>query len=73
VLVLRSHYAGSVCGRSLSGDPLSSIGFERGHNGALVRRDEYAFAAGLVADAPPPAHHAAIVDANRKGRSPAPA
>jgi hydroxyacylglutathione hydrolase len=74
VLVLPSHYAGSVCGRSLSGNPFSSIGFERGHNGALVHRDEDAFAAALLVDLPPPpADQAAIVAANRRGRSPAPA
>jgi hydroxyacylglutathione hydrolase len=32
VVLHRSHYGGSVCGRSLSGTPVSSIGFERGHN-----------------------------------------
>jgi glyoxylase-like metal-dependent hydrolase (beta-lactamase superfamily II) len=32
VLVLPSHYAGSVCGRGLSGNPFSTIGFERRHN-----------------------------------------
>ena len=42
VLVYPSHYGGSVCGRGLSGNPFSSIGFERRHNSALAypRRGE---------------------------------
>ena len=32
VVVYPSHYGGSVCGRGLSGNPVSSIGFERAHN-----------------------------------------
>jgi hydroxyacylglutathione hydrolase len=67
VLILPSHYAGSVCGRSLSGNPFSTIGFERLHNAALAE-DREAFAAGLLADLPPPpADQAAIVAANRRG------
>jgi len=67
VLVLPSHYAGSVCGRSLSGNPFSTIGFERLHNAALTE-DREAFAAGMLADLPPPpADQAAIVAANRRG------
>ncbi len=65
VLVLPSHYAGSVCGRSLSGNPFSTIGFERLHNQALHADD---FVERLVADVPPPpAHQAQIVAANRSG------
>jgi hydroxyacylglutathione hydrolase len=33
VIVYPSHYGGSVCGRGLSGNPISSIGFERAHTG----------------------------------------
>jgi hydroxyacylglutathione hydrolase len=68
VLVLPSHYAGSVCGRSLSGNPFSTIGFERSHNRALVAPDVEAFVQELLVDVPPPpADHAAIVRANRVG------
>jgi hydroxyacylglutathione hydrolase len=68
VLVLPSHYGGSVCGRGLSGNPFSSIGFERTHNAMLQYRDPDAFAEALVSDAPPPpAHQAAIVAANKLG------
>jgi glyoxylase-like metal-dependent hydrolase (beta-lactamase superfamily II) len=70
VLVLPSHYAGSVCGRSLSGNPFSTIGFERGHNRALVETDVDAFVRALLVDVPPPpADQAAIVRTNRAGTS----
>jgi hydroxyacylglutathione hydrolase len=66
VLVLPSHYAGSVCGRTLSGNPFSTIGFERRHNAALA--DGETFAQRLLVDLPPPpADQAAIVEANRRG------
>jgi hydroxyacylglutathione hydrolase len=69
VLVLPSHYAGSVCGRSLSGNPFSTIGFERRHNAALATSDREAFITGLLTELPPlPADQAAIVAANRSGR-----
>ena len=70
VIVLPSHYAGSVCGRGLSGNPVSSIGFERGHNEMLGYDDPDAFAAALIADTPPrPAEQARIVLANRHGEA----
>lgn len=69
VIVYPSHYGGSVCGRGLSGNPISSIGFERAHNPALASRDADGFAAALLADAPPPpADQEEIVAANRSGR-----
>src|SRR5215211_1127272 len=42
VLVYPSHYAGSVCGRSLSANPFSTIGFERRRNAALEHGDREA-------------------------------
>jgi glyoxylase-like metal-dependent hydrolase (beta-lactamase superfamily II) len=70
VVVLPSHYGGSVCGRGLSGNPFSSIGFERTHNAMLQYADPETFAGALVADAPPPpADQAAIVAANRRGEA----
>jgi hydroxyacylglutathione hydrolase len=70
VLVFPSHYGGSVCGRGLSGNPFSSIGFERTHNAMLQYRDPEAFAEALVSDAPPPpAHQAEILAANRRGEA----
>jgi hydroxyacylglutathione hydrolase len=70
VVVYPSHYGGSVCGRGLSGNPISSIGFERAHNPMLALGDPEAFAAALLADAPPPpAGQREIVAANRSGRT----
>jgi len=68
VVLLPSHYGGSVCGRGLSGNPFSSIGFERGHNPLLALTDPDAFAGALVTDMPPrPAEQERIVAANRAG------
>jgi hydroxyacylglutathione hydrolase len=72
VVLYPSHYAGSVCGRGLSGNPVSSIGFERAHNPMLAISEADAFAAALLAEAPPPpADQESIVAANRSGRIPA--
>ncbi len=74
VAVYPSHYGGSVCGRSLSANPFSTIGFERRHNDALQHGDAVAFAEALLVDLPPaPAGQAEIVAANRAGVVPAPA
>jgi len=70
VLVYPSHFGGSVCGRALSGNPFSTIGFERTHNAALAHADAGSFAQALLLDVPPvPGDHAAIVAANRAGRT----
>ncbi|MQA75893.1 MAG: MBL fold metallo-hydrolase [Solirubrobacterales bacterium] len=70
LLVYPAHYAGSVCGRGLSGHPASTIGFERRHNGALQHGSEEAFVDALVRDIPPaPDHQAEILAANRAGRA----
>jgi hydroxyacylglutathione hydrolase len=64
-----SHYGGSVCGRGLSSNPVSTIGFERRHNRALQFDDEDAFVRSLLEDIPPaPEQQAQIVAANRRGR-----
>jgi glyoxylase-like metal-dependent hydrolase (beta-lactamase superfamily II) len=74
VVLLPSHYGGSVCGRGLSGNPFSSIGFERTHNPLLALTDADAFANALVTDMPPrPAGQEQIVAANRAGTIPTPA
>jgi glyoxylase-like metal-dependent hydrolase (beta-lactamase superfamily II) len=65
-----SHYSGSVCGRGLSANPISTVGFERRHNRALQHDSEDAFVAALLEDVPPaPAHQAEIVAANRAGHA----
>ena len=68
VLVLPSHYGGSVCGGGVSGNPISTIGFERRHNRMLRCPDAEAFAEASLAFLPQaPAEQAAIVDANLRG------
>jgi hydroxyacylglutathione hydrolase len=70
LVVYPAHYSGSVCGRGLSANPISTIGFERRNNRALAFESEDAFVEALVRDIPPaPAQRAAIVAANRTGRS----
>jgi hydroxyacylglutathione hydrolase len=69
LLLYPAHYAGSVCGRGLSGHPASSIGFERRHNPALQHASEEAFVEALIRDIPAaPDRQAEIVAANRAGR-----
>ncbi|TJW61469.1 MAG: MBL fold metallo-hydrolase [Mesorhizobium sp.] len=54
VEVLPGAYSGSVCGRSLSGKPTSTIGFEKRFNKAFRIDDEDTFVATMIADIPPP-------------------
>jgi glyoxylase-like metal-dependent hydrolase (beta-lactamase superfamily II) len=69
VVLHPSHYGGSVCGRGLSGNPVSSIGFERTHNPLLALSDAEAFADALLTEMPPrPVNQELIVAANRTGR-----
>jgi hydroxyacylglutathione hydrolase len=69
LLLYPAHYSGSVCGRGLSGNPISSIGFERRNNPALRFGSEDAFVEALIGDIPPtPERQSAIVAANRTGR-----
>jgi hydroxyacylglutathione hydrolase len=64
-----AHYSGSVCGRGLSANPASTIGFERRYNRALQFDSEAAFVDALLEDIPPaPKNQAGIVAANRAGR-----
>ena len=66
--------AGEACGRGLSGNPVSSIGYERRNNRALRHDDVEAFVRDVLRDVPPPpAHQAEIVAANRAGRTQTPA
>src|SRR5438552_2540101 len=68
VVLYPSHYAGSLCGRGLSGNPVSSIGFERSHNPMLALADPHDFAEALVAEMPArPPEQDRIVSANRAG------
>lgn len=46
-------FSGSVCGRGLSGKPVSTIGFERRYNKAFRLEDEAAFVELMLQDIPP--------------------
>jgi hydroxyacylglutathione hydrolase len=64
-----AHYSGSVCGRGLSANPASTIGFERRHNRALQFDSEDAFVQALLQDIPAaPERQVDIVAVNRAGR-----
>jgi len=68
LLLYPAHYSGSVCGRGLSANPASTVGFERRHNRALQFDSEDAFVEALLQDIPPaPDQQADIVAANRAG------
>ena len=53
VEVLPGAYAGSVCGRGLSGKPSSTIGFERRFNRAFALTNEDAFIRLMLENIPP--------------------
>jgi glyoxylase-like metal-dependent hydrolase (beta-lactamase superfamily II) len=68
VVLYPAHYSGSVCGRGLSANPISTVGFERRHNAALQPDSENAFVEALTRDIPPvPEQQEAILQANRAG------
>jgi glyoxylase-like metal-dependent hydrolase (beta-lactamase superfamily II) len=65
--VLPGAYSGSVCGKSLSGKPTSTIGFEKRHNRAFRIEDETAFVKLMTSDIPPPPPGAAELRALNAG------
>lgn len=65
--VLPGAYSGSVCGRSLSGKPTSTIGFEKRYNKAFRIEDESTFLRTMLADIPPAPPLAAQVRAVNSG------
>lgn len=73
VVVLPGAYAGSVCGRGLSGTPISTIGFERRFNRAFAMEDEAEFVRRMLEDVPPRPPRAAETRAANLGLAPAPA
>ncbi len=63
--VMPGAFSGSVCGRSLSGKPMSTIGFERRFNKGFQIEHEDEFLRYMTRDIPtPPPHAAAIRAAN---------
>ena len=67
VLVLPGAFSGSVCGRGLSGNPFSSIGYERRFNAAFAELDEEALVELMVRDIPPRPPRAAEIRAINTG------
>jgi hydroxyacylglutathione hydrolase len=65
--VLPGAYSGSVCGRSLSGKPTSTIGFEKRNNEAFRITDENAFLHFMLAEVPPAPPQAAQLRAANSG------
>ena len=57
--VLPGAFSGSVCGRRLSGKPMSTIGFEKRHNAAFRIEDEEEFVREMVKEIPTPPPRAA--------------
>ncbi len=65
--VLPGAYSGSVCGRSLSGKPTSTIGFEKHNNKAFGIEHEDEFVRIMLADVPPTPPDAARIRAENSG------
>ena len=66
--VLPGAFAGSVCGRRLSGKPFSTIGFERYHNQAFRIEHADEFVAFMLRETPPPPPEAALLRAWNQGK-----
>jgi len=66
-----AHFAGSACGRAMSGKPSSTVGFERRFNAALRPRSREEFVAFMLSDLPPaPSNYRRIRQANQEGQAP---
>jgi glyoxylase-like metal-dependent hydrolase (beta-lactamase superfamily II) len=68
VEVMPGAFSGSVCGRGLSGKPVSTIGFERRFNRAFTITDRATFVAAMLRDIPPRPPEAAETRAANLGR-----
>jgi hydroxyacylglutathione hydrolase len=68
LVVWPGHGSGSACGKSLSGVPVSSLGYERATNWGLRERDEPSFVGAVLADQPdPPMYFGEMKTLNRQG------
>ena len=65
--VLPGAYSGSVCGRSLSGKPMSTIGFERKFNKAFQIDDKDEFVRHMTQNIPTPPPEAAKIRGTNLG------
>ncbi len=68
--VLPGAFAGSVCGRALSGRPSSTIGYERRHNVAFRIENQEAFARFMLEDVPMPPPRATEIRRINAGGNP---
>ena len=53
LVIYPAHFAGSVCGRAMSGNPISTLGFERRFNAALQPRSKEEFVRFMLENLPP--------------------
>jgi len=67
--VYPAHFAGSACGKAMSGKPSSTLGFERRFNEALRPRDRDAFVAFMTTDLPPQPEEFQRIRAANRGRT----
>ena len=67
--VLPGAFSGSLCGRHLSGKPISTIGFEKRHNAAFQIEDEVEFVRLMLTDIPTPPPDTAALRAANAGRA----
>ena len=65
--ILPGAFAGSVCGRSLSGKPMSTIGFERRFNKAFQITDQEEFVRNMLQNIPAPPPEAVTTRAINQG------
>ena len=65
-----AHFAGSACGKAMSGKPSSTIGFERRFNDALRPRSKAEFVDFMTADLPPQPEEFARIRLANQGRVP---
>jgi glyoxylase-like metal-dependent hydrolase (beta-lactamase superfamily II) len=65
--VLPGAFSGSVCGRSLSGKPMSTMGFERRFNKAFQIDDENEFVSHMLKNIPTPPPDATKIRATNMG------
>lgn len=67
ILIWPAHGAGSACGKSLGGSPVSTLGFEKISNWGLRQNDEPAFIQEVLAGQPePPAYFAQMKARNKQ-------
>ncbi len=70
-LVWPAHGAGSPCGRALGAVPVSTVGYEKSSNWALLTENEEVFVAEVLRGQPePPAYYAQMKSRNKAGPAP---